>query len=657
MMLNVLKRCARALIRRSPILKRWARALIRAFSAKQFATISQFALLALTACGALFLCMFQFRASEKLRRRYGSRLPRMVWTVVANVARCAGPLPGLRQQIYLSQFPNPFSSEIYKDRWFCGSSAPLLLFMANTLKVAGMFDLASVAYRLVEAMGFKPDVALVGLGDLFLVEAGWSEEASVHLELGVLLDPILAPCLKAGVAAWTMRPFSDAAAVLTKATSINPDNKLAWWLLACVLIKSREWAGALTSLRRYLELAGPCDEQSIAEAIAEYGRDHVAGELLLRRDAGRSLGWLKASDIQIIDRHAARSVQGIDQASLNDTARLLLKSHVIFGGELSYYERDHVFGEIPAYKIDDAEILPSYGATVASGQYLLKDTTHVPPIHWHRYILPLVAMNEDRALILRQAAACPDIEDAIYFGHNANYYHFICEDLPRLLLFDEQNERRGRPVLVDLNISAWQQSLLVRSGIDASRFKVVNFGVPLRLRQLNVPSLVSRDLLVHPKAVELIRARLASAAGNTVPRKGKRLYLSRAAGARSARFVNEHVILRQLVRAGFVAVNTGKMSVDEQIELFSDAEVVAGPGGAALTNLIFAPRTCAALVFAANSDAGETFCSLTSSIGQDYFVCIGDGHPRPDASWIHTSFDFSIDPKDVSLALERILAR
>jgi capsular polysaccharide biosynthesis protein len=634
------------------VLKRWVAAITRAFPIKQFA------LLALAACGAFLLCMFQFRTSEKLRRRYGPRLPRMVWTIVANIARRSGPLPGLKQQIYVSQLPNPFSSEIYKDRWFCGSSAPFLLFMANTLKIAGMFDLASVAYGLVEAAGFKPDAALVGLGDLFFVEAGWSEEAQAHLELGVLLDPNLAPCLKAGVAAWTMRPFSDAAAVLTKATSINPGNKLAWWLLVCVLIKSREWAGALTSLRRYLELAPSLYEQNIAEAVAEYGRDRAKGELLLKRNTGRWLGWLKTADVQIVDGHAARSIQGIDQVKLHDAARLSLKCHVVSGGELSYYERDHVFDELRAYKIDDAEILPSYGATVASGEYLLKDTTHVPPIHWHRYILPLMAMNEDRALILRETAARVEIEDAICFGHNANYYHFICEDLPRLLLFEERNERRDRPVLVDLNISAWQQSLLVRFGVDPSRWKAVNFRVPLRLPQLNIPSLVSRDFLVHPKAAELIRARLALPAGDAVSRKGKRLYLSRAAGgSRTARFSNEDVIARQLVRAGFVAVDTGKMSVDDQIELFSDAEVVAGPGGAALTNLIFAPRTCAALVLAANSDAGETFCSLTSSIGQDYFVCIGDGHPRPHVSWIHTSFDFSIDPKDVSMALERILAR
>jgi len=620
--------------------------------------IEKYALLGLAACGAFWLCALQFHKMEDLRRRYGQLMPRMVWSIVANIARSGGSLPGRNQQIYLSQLPNAFSTDIHNGSWLGLSCAPLLLFMANTLKIAGMFDLASITYRLVEDAGFEIDMALAGLGDLYLVEAGWSEEVQAHFAAGILLDPHLAPCLKVLTPAWTMRPFSDSIVVLRKATSNNPGNRLAWWLLVCALLKAREWDDALASLRRYLELAAPLYEQNTAEAVAEYGRDRIRGYLLLQRNIGRWLGWLKVTNVQIVDGPAARSIEGIEQIKLAEGATLTLKCHVISGGEMSYYERDHVFSEILAYKIKEAEILPSYGATVALGQYLLKDTIHILPIHWHRYTPSLIAMTTEHALICREATPYLEIEDAIYFGHNASYYHFICEDLPRLLLFEEKNGRSNRALLVDQNIGLWQQRLLVQLGFDPLRWKAVNFSVPMRLPQLNVPSLVSKDLLVHPKAVDLIRTRLALAGGNAEPRAGKRLYLSRnGGGSRNAQFLNEEAIARQLFKKGFVSVETGSMTMDEQIELFSDAEVVAGPGGAALTNLVFAPRGCAALVLASNSDAGETFSSLTSSIGQDYFVCIGDGYPRPRSSWIHTNFDFSIDPNDVSLALEKIFDR
>ncbi len=133
--------------------------------------------------------------------------------------------------------------------------------------------------------------------------------------------------------------------------------------------------------------------------------------------------------------------------------------------------------------------------------------------------------------------------------------------------------------------------------------------------------------------------------------------MTRGIGSRNARFLNEEKIVQLLSRAGFVPVNTGGMSIDDQIELFSDVENCGGAGGAAFTNLAFAPRECAALLFAANSDAGEAFSSITSSIGQDYFVCVGMATLGRMSSWIHTNFDFSIDPKDVTVALNGIRAR
>jgi len=622
--------------------------------------IKDYVLFGLVAWGALWLCLTEFRINENARRRYGQSLPRMIFVIAATIMRSRHSLPRRFHQIYISQQANGFYCVPYAGSWLRRSHAPFLLFMANALKVAGMFDLSALTYGLVEDAGFKVDLALAGLGDLFLVEASWSEEVRAHLSAGVLLDPDRASCLAGVTHAWKMRPFSDAVEVLRKATKANPDNRVAWWLLVSALLKDQQWDDATDSLRHYLELAPGVRayEQNLAEAVADYGRDENQGLISLQRNIGRWRGWLRTANIQVVDGPAAKAIDGIEQSTLAERTTLTLKCHVISGGQLSYYERDHVFDETLAYKIKDAEILPLYGTAIASDQYLLKDTTHIMPIHWRRYTTSVRAMSGDHTLVCRESAALVEIEDAIHFGHNANYYHFICEDLPRLILFEERKGPSERAILVDRNIRPWQQHLLTRLGFDQERWRVVNFEVPVRLPQLNVPALLSRDLLVHPKAVDLIRSRLASAGGNAKPLPGKRLYLARGSkGSRNARFLNEDAIARQLFRQGFVAVETGNMSLDEQIELFSDAEVVAGPGGAALTNLIFAPRDCAAVVLASGSDAGETFSSLTSSIGQEYFVCVGDGYPRPDYSWIHTNFDFSIDPDDVALALEKILAR
>lgn len=61
---------------------------------------------------------------------------------------------------------------------------------------------------------------------------------------------------------------------------------------------------------------------------------------------------------------------------------------------------------------------------------------------------------------------------------------------------------------------------------------------------------------------------------------GRRLYLARRSqGIREARLLNERSLIERFKRAGFSIVDTGSMSLGEQIELFSGAEVIAGPGG------------------------------------------------------------------------------
>src|SRR5579872_3281171 len=157
--------------------------------------IKDYVLFGLVAWGALWLCLTEFRINENARRRYGQSLPRMIFVIAATIMRSRHSLPRRFHQIYISQQANGFYCVPYAGSWLRRSHAPFLLFMANALKVAGMFDLSALTYGLVEDAGFKVDLALAGLGDLFLVEASWSEEVRAHLSAGVLLDPDRASCL------------------------------------------------------------------------------------------------------------------------------------------------------------------------------------------------------------------------------------------------------------------------------------------------------------------------------------------------------------------------------------------------------------------------------------------------------------------------------
>ena len=76
---------------------------------------------------------------------------------------------------------------------------------------------------------------------------------------------------------------------------------------------------------------------------------------------------------------------------------------------------------------------------------------------------------------------------------------------------------------------------------------------------------------------------------------GQRIYLER--GPASRRQYNEAECIQVAQSLGFVTVNTGRMSFAEQVTTFSEAQVIVGPSGAAMANLLFTrPGTRAVVI-------------------------------------------------------------
>jgi hypothetical protein len=68
---------------------------------------------------------------------------------------------------------------------------------------------------------------------------------------------------------------------------------------------------------------------------------------------------------------------------------------------------------------------------------------------------------------------------------------------------------------------------------------------------------------------------------------GRRLYVSRRDASGMRGIVNEDDVCDLMLRHGFEIITPGELSVDEQIVAFREAEVIAGPHGAGLTNLVY----------------------------------------------------------------------
>src|SRR6185369_9154645 len=70
--------------------------------------------------------------------------------------------------------------------------------------------------------------------------------------------------------------------------------------------------------------------------------------------------------------------------------------------------------------------------------------------------------------------------------------------------------------------------------------------------------------------------------------KRNRIYISRRAARVGRRILNEGEVLDLLANFGVRSYALETLSLEEQIDLFFDADLVVAPHGAGLTNLLFA---------------------------------------------------------------------
>lgn len=186
-----------------------------------------------------------------------------------------------------------------------------------------------------------------------------------------------------------------------------------------------------------------------------------------------------------------------------------------------------------------------------------------------------------------------------------NYYHMLIEILPKLIIADRYEEYRGLPVLVDeiiLKIPQYQEALAIVNQYNHEVIKVdigekwrverlvhisPNTWMPINLYNRNL-SRVS-DFLISETYLYNMRNRVLSAVssnGDNAASEKKRYFISREK-LNTVRLKNESEIRDLFLASGFEVLCPEKLSFEEQVEKFSEAECIAGSTGAAFANIIF----------------------------------------------------------------------
>lgn len=234
-------------------------------------------------------------------------------------------------------------------------------------------------------------------------------------------------------------------------------------------------------------------------------------------------------------------------------------------------------------------------------------------------------------------AVCSLVDTRQWTG---SYYHWFLDCLPRLIAADHHSQRHGEPtrVIVPAILKPWQEQSLHLLGIAPARrirHSPVGRG-GLRVDRL-IASVAHRwqrrgDApfdTASPWALQQLAERLSR--GTALPAGGTpaRLYLSRR-GVATRQVTNEDAVMALLEPHGFVAIQTERLSLGEQIALFRGASHIVAPHGASLTNLLHARSSSVLELFQEGHGVRPDFFQLAMVNGLQYLhaLCPSSGPER-----------------------------
>jgi capsular polysaccharide biosynthesis protein len=156
-----------------------------------------------------------------------------------------------------------------------------------------------------------------------------------------------------------------------------------------------------------------------------------------------------------------------------------------------------------------------------------------------------------------------------------------------------------------------------------------------------------RRTFLAPDMMKAMRELAIHGYGLSPSRPHRRLYINRN-DTRKRRIANEAEIWPSFARRGFQNVTAAKLSFRDQVALFAEAEMVAGPHGAGFSNLLFAPKSAKVLEISNLERVKSVYFLLTKAMGQQYFSVVGGKGGRDE--W------FRVDPVTVEAALTELEA-
>jgi hypothetical protein len=216
------------------------------------------------------------------------------------------------------------------------------------------------------------------------------------------------------------------------------------------------------------------------------------------------------------------------------------------------------------------------------------------------------------------------ILERVYHNHS----HWLTAHLPKVLLARD-GDLLSSTILPGGKTTETIESSLRMMGVpvrDSPRLDPVE---PLRVEEL---TLFQTDRF-RPELLRTARGAFGQWISGS---RSRRLYVSRDRASRR-RLVNEDDVWSRLRALGFERIFMEELSFQDQVRAMGEADAVAAPHGAGLTNVMFCPPGTPVLEIADLSFPNPNFYAVASAMGHPYWIVPGQtrgtGHPLERDIW------------------------
>ncbi|NMH59643.1 glycosyltransferase family 61 protein [Alteromonas ponticola] len=321
--------------------------------------------------------------------------------------------------------------------------------------------------------------------------------------------------------------------------------------------------------------------------------------------------------------------------------------------------------EVAAYQFSDAQICAISRAFAIGNKSLVIEKMHTISMKFAKYNKGHVLHHfEDKQALIKTGHQRIFERGILINGYyDSNYYHWIIEILSQLEYLKELNEKFASYPLIISKMAFKYESIkeLISLFNLPNEFIKISSTETVKVKDLIILNSPNRCCPRIKGAAwsppEYIYYRddslnyLRNLVLNSLPRsdvpKIKRVFL---APSMKHRCYNQDEVFENLSRYGFKKVNPENMTIIEQATVFSNADIIVGPTGAAWTNILFAKKGAKALCWMAEEwGNASTFSNLAYIVGVQLIYITYRAGVSDHENLYSKSYELNID--DVNLWL------